>query len=412
MTAPRWQVPFVRPDLPAFAAVAPGIEAAFATGLLTKGPELERLEAEAAAVLGVRHVVGTSSCTVGLALLLRSLADVAARSVAGCATPQPCPLPATARRPAAGRCEVILPSFNFLAAPAAVEWAGLVPVFVEVDPDTFTLDPAAAAAAVTPHTAAIMACHTFGCPCDEEALAAVAARAGVPLVVDAAHGLGTLAHGRQVGAAGLAQVFSLSPTKLVVAGEGGLVATNCECLADLLRVAREYGNDGHYGCGVPGLNGRLPEISALVARASLARLPEVAARRRAAAAAYVEALAGLPGIGLQAIPAWGESSWKDFSISIDAAPAGIDRDGLRTALAAAGIDTRAYYDPPCHRMGAFARFLPPGRRLPITDRLAATLLALPMGSHVTPEVARHVAAAIRAAMPGIATAGSRSSALS
>jgi dTDP-4-amino-4,6-dideoxygalactose transaminase len=400
MTPPRWQVPFVRPDLPAFATVAPDIEAAFASGMLTKGPALERLEAAAAAVLGVRHVIGMSSCTVALALLLRALEDVAARSVTGCQAAQACPLPPTARRAAAGRREVILPSFNFLAAPAAVEWAGLEPVFVEVDPETFAIDPAAAAAAVTPRTAAIMACHTFGCPCDEEALVAVAERAGVPLVVDAAHGLGTLAHGRQVGAAGLAQVFSLSPTKLVVAGEGGLVATNCDCLAELLRVTREYGNDGHYGCQVPGINGRLPEISAIVARASLARLPEVTARRRAVAAAYMESLADVPGIGFQRIPGWAESNWKDFSISVDSARAGIDRDGLRARLAAAGIDTRAYYDPPCHRMDAFARFLPADRDLPVTDHLSASLLALPMGSHVPPEVARRVAAAIRSAVPG------------
>ena len=411
MTAPRWQVPFVRPDLPAFDVVAPGIEAAFASGMLTKGPALARLEADAAAVLGVRHVVGMSSCTVGLALLLRSLADVADRSVAGCVAAASCPLPPAARRPARDRREVILPSFNFLAAPAAIEWAGLVPVFVEVDPRTFTLDPEAAAAAVTPHTAAIMACHTFGCPCDEDALAAAAARAGVPLVVDAAHGLGTLVRGRQVGAAGLAQVFSLSPTKLVVAGEGGLVATSCDCLADLLREAREYGNDGRYGCSVPGLNGRLPEISALVARASLAMLPEVAARRRAAAAAYREGLAGVPGIGFQHIPAWAESSWKDFSISVDASLAGIDRDGLRARLATAGIDTRAYYDPPCHRMEAFTRHLPAGRRLAVTDHLSATLLALPMGSHVPPEVARRIAAEIRAAVPGAAGAAPRPTAV-
>jgi dTDP-4-amino-4,6-dideoxygalactose transaminase len=411
MTA-RWRVPFVRPDLPAFDGVAAGIEAAFASGMLTKGPELERLEAEAAVALGVRHVVGVSSCTVGLALVLRSLADVGARAAAGCAAAAACPLPASARRPAAGRREVILPSFNFLAAPAAVEWAGLEPVFVEVDPDTFALDPEAAAAAVTPHTAAIMACHTFGCPCDEEALEAVAARAGVPLVVDAAHGLGTLVRGRQVGAAGLAQVFSLSPTKLVVAGEGGLVATNCDCLADLIRVAREYGNDGHYGCSVAGLNGRLPEISALVARASLARLPEVAARRRAAAAAYREGLAGVPGIGFQLIPAWATSNWKDFTISVDAAQAGIEREVLQARLADAGIDTRAYYDPPCHRMEAFRRYLAPGRRLAVTDHLSATLLALPMGSHVPPEVARRIAAEICAAVPGAAVAAPHPTAVS
>jgi dTDP-4-amino-4,6-dideoxygalactose transaminase len=362
-----WLVPFVRPDVPAYAEVSTAIERAVSSGMLTKGPELATLEAEAAAVLGVRHVVGVSSCTVGVAIVLKAL------------------------EPPAGRTEIILPSFNFLAAPGAVVWAGFTPVFIEVDPHSFTIDPAAAAAAVTGRTAAIMACHTFGCPCDMSALEAVAAEAGVPLLVDAAHGLGTQVQGRQVGAGGLAQIFSLSPTKLVVAGEGGLVATDDASLAEAVRIAREYGNDGQYGCAVPGLNGRLPEISAILARASLARLPEVAARRRAAAEAYIAALADLPGIGLQRIPPGATSSWKDFVITVDAERFGASRDAVRRRLADAGIDTRAYYDPACHQMEAFRRSVRPGQSLPISDRLAATALALPLGVHVTPDVARSVA---------------------
>jgi len=367
------KVPFVRPDVPDFRAVAADLEAALGSGALTKGPHLARLEAEAAAAVGAAHVVAVSSGTTGLMLVL---AEIARESRA------------------AGRTEVIVPSFIFLAGPAAIAWAGLVPVFVEVDPDTFTLDPAAVAAAVSDRTAAIMGCHTFGCPCDTSALEAIASQAGVPLVIDAAHGLGSEQHGRQVGAAGLAQVFSLSPTKLVVAGEGGLVATSSAALAVAVRIGREYGNDGSYGCSQAGINARMPEFSAILARASLARLPEVAARRRAAAAAYAEGLAGLPGISLQRIPAGATSSWKDFVIAVDPArPAG-DREALRARLAAHGIDTRAYYSPACHQMEAFRRYLLPGQRLPVTDRLAATLLALPMGGHVTPAVAREIAAVI------------------
>ncbi len=392
-----WRIPLVRPDVPAFADVAGEIEAAVASGMLTKGPALARLEAEAARWLGVRQVVGVANCTVGLALVLKSLATVRGQAAGGCATPATCPLPALARTPGpAGPAEVIVPSFIFLAAPAAVVWAGMRPVFVDVDPETFTVDPAAVAAAVTQRTAAILACHTFGCPCDMPALERISAAAGVPLVIDAAHGLGSAVGGRPVGAGGLAQVFSLSPTKLVVSGEGGLIATSCDCLASALRVAREYGNDGSYGCAVPGLNARLPEVSAILARASLARLDVVAERRRAAAAAYRAAL-DVPGLGFQTIPTGATSSWKDFVISVDAERFGIDRDVLRERLAAAGIETRAYYSPAAHQMEAFAGFVQPGQRLPVTERLAATLVALPMGVHVTPDVARAVADEIRAA---------------
>jgi dTDP-4-amino-4,6-dideoxygalactose transaminase len=384
-----WAVPFNRPDVPPFDAIASEIEAALATGCLTKGPQLAAFEREAAALIGTRHVIGVSSCTTGLMLVLRALGHLAA----GCSAPagrrQFCP------QGAAGALEVIVPSFIFLAAPAAITWAGMRPVFVEVDSETFTLDPQAVEQAISPKTAAILACHTFGCPCDMEQLAQIADRAGIPLIVDAAHGLGSEAHGRQVGRGGLAQIFSLSPTKLVVAGEGGLVATDCPCLAAALNEAREYGNDGAYGCHRAGVNGRLPEISAALGRASLARLAATATSRREAAAAYRKLLSDLPGVHFQRIPTGSMSSWKDFCLKIDPDEAGLSRDRLRAALAEAGIDTRAYYAPPCHRMAAFAEFAPSDDSLSVSENLADSLVALPMGSHVTPAVAESVALRIR-----------------
>lgn len=391
---PAWRVPFVQPDLPSADALTDRLREVLEAGQLTKGPHLAALEAEAAAITRTAHVVGVSSCTLGLALVLRALEPLRRRA-ADCAGAGTCGMFRHGRAAAGPRDEVILPSFTFLAAPAAVVWAGLRPVFVDVRPDDFTVAPELVAAAITDRTAAILAFHTFGCPCDVPALEAIAARAGVPLVVDAAHGLGSARDGRQVGAGGLAEVFSLSPTKLVVAGEGGLVTTSCACLDALLRDAREYGNDGRYGSLHPGLNGRLPELSAVLGRASLARLDEVAARRAAAAAAYRSGLGGLPGIGLQHVPATLSSSWKDLVVAIDPAVWPCGRDGLRRRLADRGIDTRAYYAPTCHRMEAYARYVTPDSRLPVSERLAETLVALPMGVHVTPAVARDVAAAIR-----------------
>jgi dTDP-4-amino-4,6-dideoxygalactose transaminase len=379
-------VPFNRPDVPPFDAVAAGIQAALESGALTKGPQLAAFEREAAAVIGTEQVVGVSSCTTGLMLVLRAIATLARGCTAASGPRGYCPTPAP------GRTEVIVPSFIFLAAPAAITWSGMKPVFVDVEPGSFTLGAAAVERALSPKTAAILACHTFGCPCDIDGLAAVAAQARVPLVIDAAHGLGSEAGGRQVGRGGLAQVFSLSPTKLVVAGEGGLVATDCPCLAEAIRVGREYGNDGHYGCGDAGVNGRLPEISALLGRASLARLPATAAARREAAAAYQEALQGVPGITFQAIPASMASSWKDFCVRVDPVKAGLTRDALRAALVEAGIDTRAYYSPACHQMEAFRGFAT--NPLPVSESLADSLLALPMGGHVSPAVAERVAAEV------------------
>lgn len=397
------RIPLVRPDLPETSALLAPISTTLATGIVTKGDRLREFEDAAAALIGCRHVVAVSSCTVGLALVLRSLAALAGDPVrdrcdaltSDGGKPTACP--------SDRRDEVILPSFIFLAAPAAIAWAGLKPVFVDVSPADYTVTAAAVEAAISDRTAAILTCHTFGCPCDMIALQSVADRAGVPLLADAAHGLGSRQHGRQVGREGLAQVFSLSPTKLVVAGEGGLVATSCDRLAHLIRMGREYGNDGDYGCWLPGLNGRMPEISAILGQASLERLDEVWGRRAAAAEAYRSALDGTPGIRFQAIPAGCRTSWKDFTIAIEAAEFGMSRDEVSGSLAAQGIETRAYYSPPCHRMEAFRGFVAPGRELPVTDNLAGSLLALPMGAHVTTDVALEVAFAIRSLLPATAT---------
>jgi dTDP-4-amino-4,6-dideoxygalactose transaminase len=185
-------------------------------------------------------------------------------------------------------------------------------------------------------------------------------------------------------------VFSLSPTKLLVAGEGGIVATDCDCLAHFVRLGREYGNDGSYDTLFPGVNGRMPEMSAAMGLASLEILDAVADRRNQIADLYRRELAQLPGIGFVEIPAGGRSSYKDFSITIDPTRFGMSRDALRRALASRGIETRAYYDPPCHRQTAFEHFHDRMRPLPQTDMLAARSIALPIGGHVNEAVVAEV----------------------
>jgi dTDP-4-amino-4,6-dideoxygalactose transaminase len=286
--------------------------------------------------------------------------------------------------------EVVMPSFTFLAAAAAIVWNNLRPVFVEVDPRTTNVTPQAIRSAITPRTVAIAACHNFGNPCDIPALEAVANEHGLPLVIDAAHGFGASVHGRPVGAGATAQVFSLSPTKLLVAGEGGIVATNCDCLAHFIRLGREYGNDGSYDALFPGVNGRMPELSAATALASLEILDEVSDRRNELAALYRRELGELPGIGFVEVMPGARSSHKDFSITIDPTKFGMTRDALRRALAAKGIETRAYYDPPCHRQTAYEHFYDRMRPLPATDTLSARSLALPIGAQVDEAIVSEV----------------------
>ncbi len=366
-----YRIPVAAPHMPTVERVVEDFAAILRSGRLTKGPYVERLEAALAARLGGRHAVAVSSCTSGLMLVYRGLAGAG-----------------RGRGPI--RDEVVMPSFTFLAAPAAAVWSGLKPMFVDVDPTTMNIEPEEVAHSITPQTVAICGCHTFGNPCDVAGLARVADAHGLPLVIDAAHAFGARVASRPVGAGGTAQVFSLSPTKLLVAGEGGIVATDCDWLAAWIRAGREYGHDGSYDPLFAGLNGRLPELSAALAIASLESLDEVAAARTATAAAYRRRLEPLPGIGFVEPAAGAEPSYKDFSITLDAAELGATRDAVRRALAERGIETRCYFDPPCHRQTAFRQFHDARRPLPLTERLAARSLALPMGPHVDDDVVAEV----------------------
>jgi dTDP-4-amino-4,6-dideoxygalactose transaminase len=403
------RVPFVRPALPSIEALRPAYEEIVASGQLTKGKYVEQFEQAIAKRLGVRHAVAVSSCTIGLMLVYKAL-DLSAgscRSRRG--EGEPCPV--NAMEPlsrfgivrSGGRSEpvgeVIIPSFTFLAGPAAIVWNNLRPVFIDVDPHSTNVVPQAVRAAITPRTVAISVCHNFGNPCDMAGLQAVAAEHGLPLVVDAAHGFGAKMHGRPVGAGGTAQVFSLSPTKLLVAGEGGVVATDCDCVAHFVRLGREYGNDGSYDALFSGVNGRMPELSAATALAGLEILDAVADRRRQIAGLYQQELSRLPGIEFMQSAAGAEPSYKDFSIVIDPGRFGMSRDALRRVLATRGIETRTYFNPPCHRQTAFEHFYDRSRPLNTTEMLSSRSLSLPMGAHVDEAVVAEVCDAIANAKP-------------
>jgi len=394
------RVPFVRPALPRPEALAGPFADIISSGRLTKGPYCEQLEQAIAQRLGVRYAVAVSSCTIGLMLVYRGL-DLSAGSCLSrrkngdkCSVAGMEPLSRFGIARSGSRNEplgeVVIPSFTFLAAAAAIVWNNLRPVFVDVDPGTTNVTPQAIRAAITPRTVAIAACHNFGNPCDLPGLESVAAEHGLPLIIDAAHGFGASMHGRPVGAGATAQVFSLSPTKLLVAGEGGIVTTNCDCLAHFVRMGREYGNDGSYDGLFPGVNGRMPELSAATALASLDILDDVSDRRNQLADMYRRDLGELPGIGFVELLPGARSSYKDFSITIDPTKFGMTRDALRRVLAARGIETRAYYDPPCHRQTAYEHFYDRMKPLPATDMLSARSLALPIGAHVEEGVVRDV----------------------
>jgi dTDP-4-amino-4,6-dideoxygalactose transaminase len=325
--------------------------------MLTNGPLVRDLEAKMAGRLGVAHVVATSSCTSALMLVVQAVVD---------GRPGP----------------VVMPSFTFSATAHAVAWNGREPRFVEMDPATFQVDPDAFAAAL-PGAAAAMAVHLYGAPASPALLEGIAAHAEVPLVFDAAHALGATSGERAIGSFGVAEVFSLTPTKVMVAGEGGLVATDDDDLAARLRIGRSYADPGDYDTQFAGMNARMSELHAAVALESLELLDASLAARRALAARYRSALANVAGIAPQVVAPDDRSSYKDFTVSVQAGAFGLTRDELVAVLASEGIDTRNYFDPPVHRQHAYRHVAAP--ELPVTEAIASGVVSLPIYPDLLPE---------------------------
>jgi dTDP-4-amino-4,6-dideoxygalactose transaminase len=214
------------------------------------------------------------------------------------------------------------------------------------------------------------------------------------LIFDAAHGAGASYQGDPVGKQADAQIFSLSPTKLLITGEGGIVATNDDDLAEKIRMGREYGNDGNYDSAFAGLNARMPEFNALLGLWSLANLEKAALHRNETVAIFEEALGTLPGIGFQQVRPGDRHSYRELSITIDEKNFGLTRDELATALAADNVDTRKYYMPPIHQQRAY-RSYHEGQPLPNTVWLSTHSLSLPMWSNMSEKVALTICETIR-----------------
>lgn len=342
------------------------VQKILASRRLTNGEYVREFEAAAAEYLGVPHCVAVSSCTTGLVLALRALQL---------------------------RGEVILPSFTFHATAHAVAWNGLMPAFVDCEPDTFCISPSAVRERLSPRTAAIVAVHIFGNPASVLELEEIAASAEVPLVCDSAHAFGSKMGAQSIGGFGEAEVFSFSPTKLLVAGEGGLVATRDATLASRLRAARNYGDAGNSDPELLGLNARMSELHAALALRGLNGIEERIARRNQIRLRYEASLGAIPGISFQRLQPANSSSCKDFSILVDASLFGRSRDWLQDFLRKENIETRRYFWPPVHRQKLY-RAAWNGQPLPVTDRISNCVLNLPIYSSLTDEEVDFICGAI------------------
>jgi dTDP-3-amino-3,4,6-trideoxy-alpha-D-glucose transaminase len=357
------------PAIP-FMALTPGedanevreaIDRVITRGWFILGPEVEAFEAEFASACGARHAIGMGTGTDAIALILRAL-DIGAGD------------------------EVITAPLSAAFSAIAIQMAGATPVFADIDPVRLTLDPAAAAAAITPRTKAILPVHLYGQPADMQALRELAAKRGLAIIEDACQAHLATCGGRPVGSYGIAAAYSFYPTKnLGALGDGGAVTTDDDALADRLRRLRNGGQTRQYRHVEFGVNTRLDEIQAAILRVRLARLPVWTTRRRALARAYREGL----GHAAIAIPAERDPGHVYHLFPVLTAR----REAFQAHLKTHGIGTLVHYPLAIPQQDAFRGA--EGGPWPVAERVAAEVCSIPLNPSLTDNEQRRVIAAIQ-----------------
>jgi dTDP-4-amino-4,6-dideoxygalactose transaminase len=331
------------------------------------GPELAAFENEFCRAIGAKKVLGVSSGTDALRLCLEALGVGPGD-------------------------EVLVPVFTFIATATAVSAVGATPVFVDVDETTLTLDPAAAEAAITSKTRAMIPVHLYGHPADMDALGKLAARRNIKIVEDCAQAHLTTFRGKTVGGFGDASAFSFYPTKnLGALGDAGAVAAKDDAVAAAVAELRNVGRgpNSNYLHSRIGQNCRLDELQAAFLRVKLKGLAQATARRRKSAAQYNKGLAGLP-LELPELGGKGTSpSFHLYVIRTDR------RDELSAYLREKGIGNGVYYPTPLHLQPAYAFLGHKAGDFPVSERACKRVLALPMSSELTSKEVAAVCAAVR-----------------
>jgi dTDP-4-amino-4,6-dideoxygalactose transaminase len=376
---------FIRPTLPSLETVLGNYRPAYDNGLITNADVVGKFEAGVAERLEVKHCVAVSSCTSGLMMVERAL------GLTG---------------------EIIIPSFTFFATGHSARWNNLTPVFADCEPDTWNVDVADVERKITERTSALLIVHLYGNPANVEALTRIAKRHKLKLIFDGAHAFGSRYRGRPVGQFGDAEVFSLSPTKLLVAGEGGLVTTNDDTLARAIRGMRNYGDTGAYDPEWLGMNARMSEFNAALGLAGLPDVDERVSRRNHIAQMYTDNLASLPGLRFQTVHPQDVNTYKDYSIHVTPEKFGLTRDELAEGLLAENIETKKYFYPPMHMQTLYRSFHKAAKKdLRQTEEVTGGILSLPIYESLPDStietvaqaihrLARHAAAHKEVSLPG------------
>ena len=376
-TSRKMNIPITRPALGEEEARAP--YESIRSGWVTQGPKVAEFEKAVASYVGARHGIATTSCTTGLHLALASIGVGPGD-------------------------EVIVPSFTFIASANAVRYTGADVVFCEIDSRTFNVDPSDVEKRITKRTKAILPIDQIGLACDIDAVNDIAGRHGIVVVEDAAPAIGESYRGRKVGSNAQQTVFSFHPRKVITTGEGGMITTDDDLLADRARKLRAHGMsvsdlERHRSDRVIieeykelGFNYRMTDIQASIGLVQLRRLDELLRVRRAKAKRYNEELSEIRGIGVPYVPPYAEHTYQSYCLRLTK-DCRLGREDLMTNLLRRGIATRR---------GVMASHLEKTYTtrygtvsLPVTEEATRTTMLIPLYASMTDEEQTYVIDALR-----------------
>ncbi len=340
------------------------VDAVLQSGMIAQGPQVAAFEDEFGAFVAGRECIAVNSGTSALHLALLAMGIGPGD-------------------------EVIVPSFTFAATANAVAVAGATPVFVDIAPDTFCIDPATIAPAITARTRAIIPVHLYGHPAAMAQIMDIAQEYELQVLEDAAQAHAASLEGRPVGAWGDAAAFSFYPTKNMTSGEGGMVVTGDPELARMVRLLRNQGMEKRYHNEVAGLNNRMTDVHAAIGRVQLGQLPGWT-RQRQDNAAFLDG--ALQGVTTPPVRPGAEHVYHQYTIRVPG-----DRDAFVAALAERGVGSGVYYPVPVHRLPTFALDID----LPHTEEAARQVISLPVHPALSRADLETVAAAVNEVAAGV-----------
>lgn len=336
------------------------------SGWYILGQEVEAFEDEFAGYCEAKHCIGVGNGLDSLQLILRGY-EIGSGD------------------------EVIVPANTYIATWLAVSYAGATPVPVEPDIRTYNINPGQIEEAITPNTRAIMPVHLYGQPADMDLISDIARKHHLKIIEDAAQAHGARYKGKRVGSLGDAAGFSFYPGKnLGALGDSGAIVTNDKELANNVRMLRNYGSQVKYNHNLKGINSRLDSLQAAFLRVKLKRLDEWNNRRQNLAGHYLKAMTEIPELTLPSVPPWAEPVWHLFVVRHQ------QRDNLQGFLTKCQIGTLIHYPVPPHLSEAYAEHGWKSGDYPVTEKIADTMLSLPIGPHLREIMQQEVISKVKA----------------